>query len=68
MIATKTEFKPTAVLITPDAEFKDGHRTAVAPDLVTLLHLDSEENSGWLYTREEWSKTKSQNLPPVRQT
>ena len=50
------------MLITPDAEFKDGDRTAVDPDLVTLLHLDSEENSGWLYTREEWEQDKEPRI------
>jgi hypothetical protein len=59
---TKTEFKPTAALITPDAEFKIGNRTAVDPDLVTLLHLDSDDNSGWLYTREEWEGDKEPRI------
>ena len=62
MIETKTPFKPTAVLITPDAEFKDGDRTAVDPALVTLLHLDSNENSGWLYTKDEWEGDKEPRI------
>lgn len=61
MIATeKQPFTPTAVLITEAAEFKDGNRTAVDPKLVTLLHLDSNENSGWLYTREEWDRVQDE--------
>lgn len=60
--ATRKEFTPTAVLITADAEFKDGDRTAVDPALVTLLHLDSDDNSGWLYTREEWEGDKEPRI------
>ena len=58
MTATETRapFKPTAVLITPEAEWEEGGRTRVDPDKVTLLHLDSKENTGWLYTREEWEQ------------
>ena len=59
---TKTPFKPTAVLITPDAEFKRGDRTAVDPELVTLLHLDSEDNSGELYTHDEWENDKEPRI------
>ena len=33
-----------------------GRRTRVDPDKVTLLHLDSKENSGWLYTKEQWEQ------------
>ncbi len=63
MIATeKKPFTPTAVLITEAAEFKDGDRTAVDPALVTLLHLDSDENSGWLYTREEWEQGREPRI------
>ena len=54
MIATTTPFTPTAVLITPDAEWQDGNQTRIDPELVTLLHLDSDDNSGWLYTKDEW--------------
>ena len=56
MIETKAPFTPTAVLITADAEFKDGDRTAVDPTLVTLLHLESDDNSGDLFTKEEWEQ------------
>jgi len=56
MTNTVNSFTPTAVLITEDAEFLDGGRTCVDPKLVTPLHLDSDTNSGWLYTREEWAK------------
>ncbi len=50
--ATEREaFKPTAVLITEAAEFQTDGRTAVDPKLVTLLHLDSNDNSGWLFTK-----------------
>src|SRR3990170_2260106 len=59
---TKTPFKPTAVLITPDAEFKDGNRMAVDPKLVTPLHLDSDENSGWLYTKDEWKNDREPRI------
>lgn len=61
MIATeKQPFKPTAVLITEAAEFKDGNRIAVDPNHVTLLHLDSNDNAGWLYTREEWDRVQDE--------
>jgi len=58
----KKPFTPSAALITEAAEFKDGDRTAVDPALVTLLHLDSEDNSGWLYTREEWEQDKEPRI------
>ena len=58
MIATKAPFKPTAVLITPEAEWQDGNQTRVDPARVTLLHLDSDENSGWLYTKDEWESDR----------
>jgi hypothetical protein len=59
---TKTEFTPTAVLITSDAEFQDAGRTAVDPELVTLLHLDSVNNCGWLFTREEWEQDREPRI------
>ncbi len=62
MIETRAPFKPTAVLITADAEFKDGDRTAVDPTLVTLLHLESDENTGWLYTKDEWEGDKEPRI------
>ena len=58
----KTPFKPTAVLITPEAEFKDGGRTAVDPELATLLHLDSDDNSGWLFTHDEWENDREPRI------
>ena len=62
MTATKAPFKPTAVLITPDAEWQDGNQTRVDPEKVTLLHLDSDENSGWLYTHDEWENDREPRI------
>ncbi len=59
---TKEAFKPTAVLITPDAEWKDGNQIRVDPKRVTLLHLDSHDNFGWLFTREEWENDGDSRL------
>jgi hypothetical protein len=59
---TKAEFKPTAALITEAAEFQDAGQTRVDPALVTLLHLDSVNNCGWLYTREEWEGDKEARI------
>lgn len=53
-ITDKAPFMPTAVLITPEAEWEDGRGAHVDPDKAIPLHLDSDDNSGWLYTREEW--------------
>lgn len=52
----RAPFKPTAVLITPEAEWADSQGTHVDPDKVALLHLDSDDNSGWLYTKAEWEQ------------
>lgn len=54
--ATRAPFTPTAVLITPEAEWIEGGRTRVDPAKVTLLHLDNNDNSGWLYTKDEWEQ------------
>ena len=57
MTATeRAEFKPTAVLISREAEWTDSQGIHVDPDKVTLLHLDSDDNSGWLYTKDEWEQ------------
>ena len=56
-MSTATEqdtFTPTAVLIAPEAEWTDSRGVHVDPDKAIPLHLDSHDNSGWLYTREEW--------------
>jgi len=45
---TRAPFKPTAVLI--------------AEDTRTLLHLDSEDNSGWLYTQDEWENNREPRI------
>jgi hypothetical protein len=60
MIAT--EFHATAVLITPDAEWQDGNQTRVDPEKVTLLYLDSDHNSGWLFTKDEWEQGKEPRI------
>jgi hypothetical protein len=56
MIATEREpFKPVAVLIPADALPPErDHDSVVDPADCTLLHLDSRDNSGWLYTKDEW--------------
>jgi len=48
MSDTKAPFKPTAVLISEDNR--------------TLLHLDSEDNSGWLYTQDEWENNREPRI------
>ncbi len=60
--ATKEAFKPTAVLITEAAEFQTDGRTAVDPKLVTPLHLDSYNNNGWLFTKEEWENDQEPRI------
>ncbi|MHB9044362.1 MAG: hypothetical protein ACYC35_00330 [Pirellulales bacterium] len=66
MTATATEtrapFTPTAVLITAEAEWTDSRGVHVDPDKAIPLHLDSEENSGWLYTREEWEQGREARI------
>jgi len=44
----KVPFAPTAVLICEDNQ--------------TLLHLDSEDNSGWLYTQDEWENNREPRI------
>jgi len=48
MSAARAPFKPTAVLIAEDSR--------------TLLHLDSEDNSGWLYTQDEWEHNREPRI------
>jgi hypothetical protein len=55
---TKVAFKPTAVLITPEAEWEDNNGNHVDPEKVTLLHL--EDN--WLYTRDEWEHNREPRI------
>jgi len=45
---TRAPFKPTAVLI--------------AEDTRTLLHLDSEDDSGGLYTQDEWENNREPRI------
>jgi hypothetical protein len=58
----KTAFTPTAVLITPEDEFTDAGRVCVDPAHVTLLHLDSHDNSGWLFTKDEWENDREPRI------
>lgn len=58
----RAPFEPTAVLITSDAEWEEGGRIHVDPSLVTPLHLDSRDNSGWLYTRDEWEQDREPRI------
>jgi len=45
---SRAPFTPTAVLI--------------AEDTRTFLHLDSEDNSGWLYTQDEWENDREPRI------
>lgn len=58
----KTQFTPTAVLITPEAEWSDRQGDHVDPNMVTPLHLDSDTNTGWFYTRDEWENDQEPRI------
>jgi len=50
----RAEFVPNCVFIPSDAIWKDRRGEHVDPDDATLLMLDGDNNSGEVFTQEEW--------------